>query len=268
MPTIDTPEGSLFYTDDGAGGPVLLLVHGWACDSHDWAAQVGPLAARHRVIVPDLRGHGRSGTPPRGFAPTDFAADLAALVTALGVAPVVAVGHSMGGIVVSVLAAELPALVQGVVVLDPPYGLDEAAGADARAFAAEVRRDGSHAPILARLGVGGPVSVLTANEVWRRRRALGVPFDVLAEAVVAVHEGDEPLAELTATRRLLAARRAPTLAIHADPARAAWEEGLLDDERSAAAAVPGASHWLHQDEPERVNRLILDWVGALSAVRA
>ena len=50
----------LFYTDDGADGPPLLLVHGWACDSHDWSWQIDAFAEQHRrrqvVLWDDTNG--------------------------------------------------------------------------------------------------------------------------------------------------------------------------------------------------------------------
>jgi pimeloyl-ACP methyl ester carboxylesterase len=44
--------GELFFTDEGSGSPVLF-VHGWTCDSHDWAFQYDAFMARHRVILID-----------------------------------------------------------------------------------------------------------------------------------------------------------------------------------------------------------------------
>ena len=98
----------LFFTDEGTGGPPLLFIHGYSCDSHDWMWQLPYFAARHRVIAVDLRGHGRSSIPAKGFGARDFAGDLAGLVDGLGCGPVVAVGHSLGGVVASALAIEYP----------------------------------------------------------------------------------------------------------------------------------------------------------------
>ncbi|WP_409470784.1 alpha/beta fold hydrolase [Streptomyces sp. HC307] len=54
----------LFHTDLGpAGAPALLLVHGWGGDGREWSPHAEALAGRFRVVVPDLRGHGRSPVP-------------------------------------------------------------------------------------------------------------------------------------------------------------------------------------------------------------
>src|SRR5438105_10159094 len=90
----------LFFTDDRAGdggGPPILFVHGFSCDSHDWSWQLPHFGARHRVIAVDIRGHGRSSAPEKGYEPRQFAADLAGLLDQLDTGPVVAIGHSLGG---------------------------------------------------------------------------------------------------------------------------------------------------------------------------
>lgn len=267
MPTLKLPEVKLFYTDDGVGDPPLLLIHGWGCDSHDWTWQIGPLAARHRTIAPDLRGHGRSTTPAHAFTPADFAHDLATLVEELELGPVIAIGHSMGAIIASVLAADYGHLVAAVVVVDPPYGLDEVAGADARRFGEQLVADTSYEVALTRLGLGGSPSALSSSGLWRRRRLLGVEHHVLAESTIAVHLGDDPLANLPATTALIGRRGVPILACHADPARAAWERQLLDLPGSKAVSFDGCGHWLHQEEVERFNATVLEWIDALPEAR-
>src|SRR5699024_7475189 len=98
MPYADiSHDVSLFYTKHGEGGPPILLVHGWACDSDDWIWQIPDLAKRHTVYAVDLRGHGHSSVPREGYRGTDYANDLSRLIAALGCGPVVVVGHSLGG---------------------------------------------------------------------------------------------------------------------------------------------------------------------------
>ena len=66
MAFADMGDVQLFLTDEGTGGPPMLFVHGYTCDSHDWSWQLPHFVAKHRVIVVDLRGHGRSSTPEGG----------------------------------------------------------------------------------------------------------------------------------------------------------------------------------------------------------
>ena len=140
MPFAELGEVSLFYTDAGAGDPPILFVHGYSCDSHDWSWQLPHFASTHRVIAVDLRGHGRSSVPEDGYDPSQYAADLAALLERQSVAPVVAIGHSLGGAIVSALAVEHAEMVRAVVVVDPAYLLrEERAGAVAATMEAAGR---------------------------------------------------------------------------------------------------------------------------------
>jgi pimeloyl-ACP methyl ester carboxylesterase len=80
------------------GAPAVVLAHGWTCSTAFWAAQIRDLAADHRVIAYDQRGHGRS--PASALCSTDTLADDLEAVLAATLAPgekAVLVGHSMGG---------------------------------------------------------------------------------------------------------------------------------------------------------------------------
>ena len=86
----------LYYEDHGSGSPVVLI-HGWPLNGDAWEKQsVALLAAGHRVITYDRRGFGRSSKPGVGYNYDTFAADLDAVLSALDLADVSLVGHSMG----------------------------------------------------------------------------------------------------------------------------------------------------------------------------
>jgi pimeloyl-ACP methyl ester carboxylesterase len=79
-PVPDPGRVRLFSTTLGtAGAPAVLLVHGWGGDGREWSPHAEALAGHARVIVPDLRGHGRSEVPEEGNTPAEMADDLAAL---------------------------------------------------------------------------------------------------------------------------------------------------------------------------------------------
>lgn len=84
--------------DRGEGRPVVF-VHGMMCSGGFFARQVDRLAQGHRVIVPDLRGHGESDKPADGHTVAGYADDLHALLAELGVERPVLVGWSMGSMV-------------------------------------------------------------------------------------------------------------------------------------------------------------------------
>lgn len=104
---------------DGAREPSFLLVHGLASNALLWDEVAAELArAGHGAYAVDLRGHGESDLPDTGFDTATAAADLAAVATALELADLVVVGQSWGGNVVVRLAAEHPALVRALALVD------------------------------------------------------------------------------------------------------------------------------------------------------
>ncbi|MFF4600938.1 alpha/beta fold hydrolase [Amycolatopsis sp. NPDC001370] len=251
----------LFYTDQGAGEPVLL-VHGLGCDSHDWLFQHDAFAARHRVIAPDLRGHGRSSAPESGYRPQELAADLAALLDTLGTGPVIAIGHSLGGNVASALAVARPDLVRAVVAADPAYGTDPATTA-VLADLAEVMGTDEGNEIAATAFAALEPDAHAWLRTWHSRRILGMAPQVLAQAFRHIYFGEGQFGVRPGSDEFLTARDCPVLAIHRSPALAAWERTLTRNPASRSVAWPGSGHWLHQERPEAFTDLVLDWISKL-----
>ena len=115
MSRLQLADVDLHFEEHGAGPP-LLLIAGLASDSQSWLPALPALAARHRVILVDNRGCGRTAPQdaPNGIA--SMADDCAALLGHLGLARVDVVGHSMGGFVAQSLAARFPEQVDHLVL--------------------------------------------------------------------------------------------------------------------------------------------------------
>ncbi len=105
----------LRYAVGGEGSP-LVLVHGLGGTIENWRALAPSLAARHRLLVPDLPGHGRSGLLPEARDVDALADAVLEVVRSEGAAPAVWVGHSLGGLVSLRAAVRRPAAVRGVVL--------------------------------------------------------------------------------------------------------------------------------------------------------
>ena len=86
---------TLHYEEYGQGEPLVLL-HGLGSSCQDWELQVPTLSRNYRVILMDIRGHGRSDKPGDGYQIATFSADLLALLEHLHTGPVHFVGLSMG----------------------------------------------------------------------------------------------------------------------------------------------------------------------------
>lgn len=254
-------EVRLFYTDEGRGDPPMLFVHGYSCDSHDWMWQLPHFAKSHRVIAVDLRGHGRSSVPAEGYHPTDFATDLAALLAQLDPGPVIAVGHSMGGNIVSALAVEHPERVIAAVCVDPSYLIADEVHAGVESAREAMKAD----PVaVAQQFLGATYAPASPPHLrsWHLRRAAGVPPHVLCEAMW--NRG--ALARRSLAEPYLRGRRCPVLAIYAKDDNVAAEAALLTDPRSRVFAWPGSGHWLHQERPAEFNAVVDAWLGDIGLV--
>jgi pimeloyl-ACP methyl ester carboxylesterase len=107
----------LHYLTAGRG-PVVVLLHGYAQNSHMWRPLFAELAKTHTVIAPDLRGFGASAKPASGYEKKTMAQDVRALVAALGHQRVKLVGHDIGLMVAYAYAAQYRAEVDRIALMD------------------------------------------------------------------------------------------------------------------------------------------------------
>jgi pimeloyl-ACP methyl ester carboxylesterase len=117
MPILNLDDIDLYYEVVGEGAP-LLFVHGLGSSSRDWEEQVDFFANRYKVIVFDVRGHGKSGKPPGPYSIPLFAKDTSKMLKALVVGPVHVVGISMGGMIAFQLAVSQPEMVRSLVIVN------------------------------------------------------------------------------------------------------------------------------------------------------
>jgi pimeloyl-ACP methyl ester carboxylesterase len=107
----------LHYLEAGKGEPVILL-HGYAQNSHMWRPLMPLLATTRLVIAPDLRGFGQSSKPDGGYDKKTMAQDIHGLVTSLGIKRAMVVGHDIGLMVAYAYAAQYPTEVDRIVLMD------------------------------------------------------------------------------------------------------------------------------------------------------
>lgn len=107
----------MHYLIAGKGTPVVLL-HGYAETSHMWRPLIAKLAATHTVIAPDLRGFGDSDAPKDGYTKAAMARDVHALLQSLKIDRIRLVGHDIGLMVAYAYAAQYPADVDRIVLMD------------------------------------------------------------------------------------------------------------------------------------------------------
>lgn len=112
-------------TGDGTK-PALVLCHGITDNGLCWTPVARALENDFDVIMVDARGHGLSDAPETGYTNADRAADVAALIQALGLEKPAILGHSMGGATVGAVAATYPELIGKVLLEDPAWFEDDA----------------------------------------------------------------------------------------------------------------------------------------------
>ena len=140
----------------GGDGPPLVLLHGLGGTIENWRALAPPLAAAHRIVVPDLPGHGRSAPLPEARDLDALAEAVLAIADAEEMPGAVWIGHSLGGVVALRTAALRPEAVRGLV-------LAAAAGIGSASRAAQVT--------LAVLGVARPGRLIAPyRHAWAHSR--------------------------------------------------------------------------------------------------
>jgi len=114
---IETLNRVQIYFELHGNGEPLLLLHGFGGCSQDWSTSLKDLSADFQLIIPDLRGHGRSAQTGKAFRHDKAAADMFALLDHLGIKTVKGVGISGGGNVLLHLATRQPERVKAMVLV-------------------------------------------------------------------------------------------------------------------------------------------------------
>ncbi len=137
----------LSFIDEGEG-PAILFVHGFPFSRAIWQPQITAFAKNHRVIAPDLRGHGESSSPTGVYTMETFADDLNALIEERKCGPVVLVGHSMGGYISFAFYRKFPQKVRALILFCTRAGVDSEEGKTAREnLAQRAEREGAVAVV-------------------------------------------------------------------------------------------------------------------------
>lgn len=240
--------------------PPLLLVHGWPQHWWAWRLIIPELARTHRVIAPDLRGHGWTDAPASGYDKEQLATDLLALLDAMSVERVAWVGHDWGAHVGFLAAFRAPERFERLVALSvpPPFSRDRSVAALALLLSYQgpistpllgslIVRHGFAGRILkiARAkGAWTQEEIRTYDDVLRARPhvTVGMYRTFLTRELAPLARGkyvDRPLA--VPTTLVVGERDRITTSVRADS-----YPGLL------VRRVPGVGHFLPEEEPAAV----------------
>jgi len=171
----DSQEGlrlfSRVYAGPSAGAAVVVCLHGLMRNSRDFEDLAPHLAARYRVIVPDVRGRGFSARDPNfnNYEIPVYLNDLLLLLTGLGVGRARIIGTSMGGLMAMVLGVMQPQLVAGIVLNDVGAELDPQGLERIRGYAGKSAPVRSWEEAVADVrGIYGSVWPGLSDERWQR----------------------------------------------------------------------------------------------------
>jgi pimeloyl-ACP methyl ester carboxylesterase len=107
-------------------GPPVVCIHGLTANCRCWDSAAKQLFPRFQVVVPDLRGRGRSGRPSKGYSVAHHVADLKCVLDHLGLATAIIMGHSLGAVITLAFAARYPERVTRAALWDGGGRLSEA----------------------------------------------------------------------------------------------------------------------------------------------
>ncbi len=262
MPTVQRPDGAaIAWSSDGdEDDPPVLLVMGLAYPASMWWRLVPALAERYRVLRVDNRGAGLTGDVPGGpYTVEMMAADCLAVLDAAGVERAQVVGISMGGLISQEIALTAPERLTSLCLVATHAGTAHAVW-DAEA--------------LAMLGNRGEMTVQEAAEMSLPfNYAPGTPRERIEEdwavrfplaASPAGYLNQLAGASQWSGLERLPSLQVPTLVLHGEIDRLV----PADNGRMLAKAIPGAelvvvpdaNHILMTDQPEQVEKALLDWL--------
>ncbi len=249
-------------------GPPMLLLHGFTGTARTWSAQVEAWSADHRVIAPDLLGHGGSDAPtdPGAYALERQAAGLVRLLDLLEARPATVVGYSMGARLALVLALEHPGAVERLVLESPSPGIADAEGRARRRAADERLADD-----IERDGVDAFVARWEAMPLFASHAALPPAVQARQRAERRGHSTSGLAASLRGAGQGAMAPLHERLARIVHPAlvlAGGLDAAGLERARAVAARIPGsrleviadAGHTPHLERPDVFLRVTTDFL--------
>ncbi len=267
MSSYRSGDVTLSYEEYGAGPPVVLA-HGMSESTEMWRDQIDALAERHRLILWDNRGHGRSDAPddPAQYSIPTFAADLRALLDHLGIERACIGGLSMGGYTAIAFSVTYPDRVFALILSDTASGEEtipnrpaaERAIRERLPLEALARREGMEAVAL-RTIVDGTASAEVIHDPARRERYIERMRQLPVNGYIWAWRC---LRYRPSYTDQLVTIRAPTLCIVGEcdeflPAVRVLAERIPDAE---LVVIPDAGHNANSDQPKAFNRAVLTFL--------
>jgi pimeloyl-ACP methyl ester carboxylesterase len=259
---------SLHVEDHGSGKPVLLL-HGWPDSAYLWRSQIPVLVANgFRAIAPDLRGFGHSDRPEgvAAYSLEKSVGDVVGILDAFNIDAADIVGHDWGAAVAWATAIRYPHRVHKLVALSVPHPL-----------APRTLRQREMAWYQLFFQFEGIAEAWLQYDDWSLFRELLRGAGDVDRYISDLSRPGALTASLNWYRANLGPRApgpSPDLPPVEPPTLGVWStnDHYLDGERMKVSGryvkgpwryeqIDGASHWIPLDAPDRLNQLLVEWLG-------
>lgn len=263
------PSASVaLHCEERGSGPPLLLIHAYPLDGRLWQRQIEELSTVARVLVPDLRGFGRSASPDSSGNLVDFAADLIRLLDDRRIDRAIFCGVSMGGYI-TLAALELwPERVAGVALCNTRAGADTPEGRAARETNARLAIEHGVKPI-----ADGMASRMLSAATLRREPELGAEVHrwMMEQRPDGVASALRAMAARPDRSAVLESLRVPSVVVAGD------EDPLIPREEGEAMAravpccggsfqlIPGTAHLSNLERPDLYNSILTSLVGRVES---
>jgi pimeloyl-ACP methyl ester carboxylesterase len=264
----------LTCVDHGGNGPALLLLHGVTRCGGDWEPLLPTLTSYWRVFTLDQRGHG-SSERAESYLVTDYVADAVSWLRNQFALPITILGHSLGAMVAAAVAAELPQLVVGVVLEDPPFHTmgNRIAGSAWQAQFMGMRDIASRGGTLTEIANALAEIRIPVNGGFKRLGELRDRSSLEWSAACLSQLEPQVLSPIIEGRwldgynvtNILSSVCCPTLLLQGDPSCGGAltnmdaETAMTQMNSCRRVLFPGCGHQLHRDRPEELLLVLQDF---------
>ena len=246
-------------------GQLIVLLHGIPEFWYSWRHQIESFSANYQVVAIDQRGFNGSGKPAStdGYRVERLVEDVAALIRHLGRKQAVIVGHDAGAWLAWHFAALHPEMTERLVILSVPHPnamreelAEHGAQHEASEYARKMQVEGAH-PMFRPWQIGLLMDMPALPLYWSADRGTD------ADAITSFYQLNYPR-EPYALDETLPIIEAPTLVIHGKRDRFLLASGHEHNARwlrhEPKTVMLDADHFVHQEKPVEVNKIILDWL--------
>jgi len=262
VPVVQREDGaSISYEVDGpTDAPVVVLVMGLAWPAAMWFRQVPALAERHRVLRMDNRGAGKTGDVPGApYTVEMMAADCLAVMDHARVQSAQVIGISMGGLIAQEMALTAPERITSLCLVATHPGIAQAV-VNPDAMAVLMKRGEMTPQEAAEISIPYNYAPGTSRELIEEDWSIRMPLAATNSGYLAQVTGS---AQWSGYDRL-GSISIPTMVLHGEldllvpPANG---QTIADRIPGAELVmIPDANHVLTTDQPEQVNKVLLDWL--------